>query len=139
MRLLKLAIAATAVALIAAPAMAQQYPSRPINLIVAFPAGGSTDIGARVVAGIAVEPRIGKREGHDGGVLELAMRAVGDDGRDGEIYAGALRQFDDGMRAVIARTAARAAPGRRERHDRRGLPARRRPDRGRQAPDRRGP
>lgn len=29
------------------------YPSKPINLIVAFPPGGSTDIGARVVASIA--------------------------------------------------------------------------------------
>ncbi len=53
MRLLRLAMAVTAVALVAAPASAQQYPTRPINMIVSFPAGGSTDIGARVVAGIA--------------------------------------------------------------------------------------
>jgi tripartite-type tricarboxylate transporter receptor subunit TctC len=46
-------MAVTAVALVAAPASAQQYPTRPINMIVSFPAGGSTDIGARVVAGIA--------------------------------------------------------------------------------------
>lgn len=61
MRLHKLAVAVTAVVfallfapgLAISPAAAQDYPSRPINLIVGFPAGGSTDVGARVVAGIA--------------------------------------------------------------------------------------
>jgi tripartite-type tricarboxylate transporter receptor subunit TctC len=57
MRLRRLAMAVTAVALVAAlgsaGVSAQEYPTRPINMIVSFPAGGSTDIGARVVAGIA--------------------------------------------------------------------------------------
>lgn len=37
----------------AASASAQSYPDRPVNVIVAAPAGGSTDVGARVVGSIA--------------------------------------------------------------------------------------
>ncbi len=44
---------ATAFALSAAGASAQDFPTRPIQLMVAFPAGGSTDIAARIVASIA--------------------------------------------------------------------------------------
>ena len=40
-------------------ALADDYPSRPIQLMVAFPPGGSTDVGARVVAAIA-ERSLGK-------------------------------------------------------------------------------
>lgn len=41
-------------AIVATPAMAQKaFPDRPIQLMVAYPAGGSTDIGARILAGIA--------------------------------------------------------------------------------------
>ena len=43
-----------ALVLAAAPAVAQKaYPERPITLTIAFPAGGSTDIGARIVSSIA--------------------------------------------------------------------------------------
>src|SRR5262245_21063106 len=49
------ALAGACLALVAlnATAAAQDYPNKPIQLMVAFPAGGSTDIAARIVASIA--------------------------------------------------------------------------------------
>jgi tripartite-type tricarboxylate transporter receptor subunit TctC len=50
----RLFVAAIVVAAITGAATAQQdFPTRPIQLMVAFPAGGSTDIAARIVASIA--------------------------------------------------------------------------------------
>ena len=46
-------LAASAAASLASPALAQNYPRRNIQLIVAFPAGGSTDVGARILAAAA--------------------------------------------------------------------------------------
>jgi tripartite-type tricarboxylate transporter receptor subunit TctC len=42
--------ALTAFAAIAAPAHAQTFPSRTIRIIVPYPAGGSIDLTARVIA-----------------------------------------------------------------------------------------
>lgn len=53
---LGLMLAATTIATMAT---AQDYPSKPVELIVAFGAGGTTDIGARVPASIA-EKHLGK-------------------------------------------------------------------------------
>src|SRR5262245_41181949 len=46
-------LAASAATAIASPAIAQNYPRRAVQLVVAFPAGGSTDVGARILAGMA--------------------------------------------------------------------------------------
>lgn len=48
--LFRLFLATIALIVTASTALAQQYPNRPIHLIVPYPAGGATDVVARVVA-----------------------------------------------------------------------------------------
>ncbi|MSP74665.1 MAG: tripartite tricarboxylate transporter substrate binding protein [Rhodospirillaceae bacterium] len=52
-------LAASAATVLASPAIAQNYPRRAVQLIVAFPAGGSTDVGARILAA-AAEKHLGQ-------------------------------------------------------------------------------
>jgi tripartite-type tricarboxylate transporter receptor subunit TctC len=50
----RLAVALVAVAaLVAGAALAAEYPNKPVTLMIAYPAGGSTDVAARIVAAIA--------------------------------------------------------------------------------------
>src|SRR5215203_5179709 len=41
----------TALAAFGAPAFAQQWPARPVKIIVTFPPGGASDAAARVISG----------------------------------------------------------------------------------------
>ena len=48
-KFLQLAISAGALPTVSHIAAAQTYPARPVRVIVPFPAGGSTDAGARII------------------------------------------------------------------------------------------
>src|SRR5258706_14088063 len=59
-----LKIAGTAVATFHVGARAQTYPARPIRLVVPFPAGGPTDVLARIV-GQRLADKLGQAAGVD--------------------------------------------------------------------------
>ena len=59
MRALRIVAAAVAAAALSQTALAQDFPTRPITIVVPFVAGGSTEISARIVAQ-QLEARLGK-------------------------------------------------------------------------------
>jgi tripartite-type tricarboxylate transporter receptor subunit TctC len=82
---LKAALAACALGAMAAPVLAQNYPSRPITLIVPWGAGGGTDATARIV-GSLLEKELGQpvnvvnRTGGSGVVGHAAIASAPPDG-----------------------------------------------------------
>jgi tripartite-type tricarboxylate transporter receptor subunit TctC len=59
-RLLQLAAGAGALSVISRIAIAQSYPTRPVRIIVGFPAGGASDIYARLIGQLLTE-RLGQQ------------------------------------------------------------------------------
>jgi tripartite-type tricarboxylate transporter receptor subunit TctC len=74
-RFLHLAAGATALLAVSRIARAQAYPSRPIRLLVGFPAGGTTDIAARLIAQWLTE-RLGQLNGGAGGSMFMSRSSI---------------------------------------------------------------
>jgi tripartite-type tricarboxylate transporter receptor subunit TctC len=75
---LHLAAGAAALSLTSRTAMAQTYPSRPVRVIVGFPAGGATDVYARLLVRWLSE-RLGQSfliENRSGAGSNIATEAV---------------------------------------------------------------
>ena len=62
------------------PAMAAEYPTKPINLVIQYPAGGSTDLAARAMAAAARkylgQPVICENKAGGGGTVGVALVAA---------------------------------------------------------------
>ena len=142
MRKLAAAFAATLVLLCfaLAPALAQNWPQKPIRMIVPFPAGGGTDVVARLVAESSVaaaepadlcresrrrqrrrRPAALKQSEPDGYTLALHLRHA-DDGQSlalqGSVLRSAARLRAGGVRGAAAGNAG-GEPGAAGEHHRR--------------------
>src|SRR5262245_33834909 len=95
-----LALCASFVALTSA-AQAQNYPSRPITLVVPFPPGGSTDVVARIMAErmrpVLGQPVIIENVGGAGG--SIAVGRVARSAPDG--YTIDIGQWDTHVGSII--------------------------------------
>ncbi len=83
--MLKSAMAALACALIAAPAAAQDYPNKPIKLVVSFGPGGGADIVGRIL-GQAMQEKLGQPvviENRPGAAGTIGNEAVARADKDG--------------------------------------------------------
>src|SRR5260370_36432272 len=77
-QVLRLAGLAATVPLVSKTAFAQTYPTRPVKLVVAFTAGGTTDLLARILSP-ALSERLGQQvviENKPGGGTHIAIQSV---------------------------------------------------------------
>src|SRR5579871_2159556 len=77
-RFLHLAVGAAALPALSRVAEAQTYPARPVRIVVGFTAGGSTDIGARLI-GQWLQDRLGQPfviENRPGAATNIATESV---------------------------------------------------------------
>jgi tripartite-type tricarboxylate transporter receptor subunit TctC len=84
-QILNLAVGAAALSALPRPARAQSYPSRPVRIIVGFPAGGASDITARML-GQWLSERLGQQfiiENRPGAGTNIATEAVAKSPPDG--------------------------------------------------------
>ena len=88
-KFLQIATFVAAAPAISRPTLAQSYPSRPIKLVVAFTAGGTTDLLARILAQPLSE-RLGQQiviENKPGGGTNIAIQSVINSPPDGYTLA----------------------------------------------------
>jgi tripartite-type tricarboxylate transporter receptor subunit TctC len=91
-RFLKLAVGSLALPALSRIALAETYPSRPVRIIVGFPPGGPTDIGARLI-GQWLSDRLGQPfviENRPGAATNIATEAVAHAPPDGYTLLAAV-------------------------------------------------
>lgn len=108
-------IAGVLTSLLVTGAVAQDYPSKPVRIIVPFPPGGPTDIAGRIIAN-GVGQKIGKPflvENRPGGGTLIATEAAAQSAPDGHtllLATSSLPQFPILIKDYTANLVERLAP-----------------------------